>query len=64
MAGTVPEGIATAVIGVILVVRQRAFVTPHGTEEQLRKRRSDFRKIGIFAIVAGLLLILSGVMSP
>ena len=58
------QGLVVVAIGLLIAVRQRVIATPQGTEEQLRKRRRDFRLLGILLIVAGAALVLSAVLSP
>jgi hypothetical protein len=58
------QGLVAIAIGLFIAVRQRGIAAPQGTEEQLRRRRRDFRLLGILLIVAGAALALSTVLSP
>ena len=53
------EALAVVALGVLLVKRQQLFVTPRGTDEQIGRRRGDFRKLGYLLIASGVLLALA-----
>jgi hypothetical protein len=64
MTPLLTQGLVAMAIGLLIAVRQRGIATPQGTEEQLRRRRRDFRLLGIILILAGAALALSAVLSP